>query len=312
MGATRFSSAEPVISISAQSATPSRPDLQHEIRMSASFVKHMKLWFLAGGGMLLVIEPSAGAADGVKGITAVASRASKEYIRAKLPDGSFQSEYYSFGNGGNWGGEIGDYTIEKMNFIDVARVIADPLATQRYLPSKDPNKTKLLIMLYWGTTAVPARPDMDPQYQEYYQLLDEYRLTGIESIFIAALHVLSIANRQRENQDFRNAAMLGYDVSGLIGTDYGRYIEHTALGGEQRDQVAEIEENRYFVVLMAYDFQLMWKQKKHKLLWETRFSVNERHNQFDKALPVMAQFASRYFGEDSNGLLRTRVPEGRV
>ncbi len=265
--------------------------------------------------MLLIVEPSAGAADDVRGISAVSSRVSQDYVRAKLPDGSFQSEYYSFGDGGNWGGEISDSTIDRLHFIDVARVIADPLATQKYRPSKDPNKTKLLIMLYWGTTAVPARPDMDPQYQEYYQLMSEASIaSGAEkdALITSALHVLSSANHQRENQDFRNAAMLGYDVSGLIGTEYGRYIEHTALGGEQRDQVAEIEENRYFVVLMAYDFQLMWKQKKHKLLWETRFSVNERRNQFDKALPVMAQFASRYFGEDSNGLLRTRVPEGRV
>ena len=66
------------------------------------------------------------------------------------------------------------------------------------------------------------------------------------------------------------------------------------------------------MVLMAYDFQLLWKQRRHKLLWETRFSINERSNQFDRALPAMAQYASRYFGQASNGLLRMRVPEGNV
>jgi hypothetical protein len=63
---------------------------------------------------------------------------------------------------------------------------------------------------------------------------------------------------------------------------------------------------------MAYDFQLLWKEKKHKLLWETRFSISERRNQFDKALPIMARYASQYFGQASNGLVRTRVPEGNV
>jgi len=38
------------------------------------------------------------------------------------------------------------------------------------------------------------------------------------------------------------------------------------------------------VVLMAYDFQLLWKEKKHKLLWETRFSIRQRHNDFDRQL----------------------------
>lgn len=106
--------------------------------------------------------------------------------------------------------------------------------------------------------------------------------------------------------------MIGYAASGLVGTDYGKYISHNAIGVEQRTEVAEIEENRYFVVLMAYDFQLLWKQKKRKLLWETRFSINERHNQFDKALPLMAQYAARFFGQPSDGLVKARLQEGRV
>ena len=76
--------------------------------------------------------------------------------------------------------------------------------------------------------------------------------------------------------------------------------------------MTEIEQNRYFVVLMAYDFQLLWKQKKHRLLWEARFSVNEQHNQFDKALPAMAQYAARYFGQPTNGLIRQRLLNDRV
>jgi len=106
--------------------------------------------------------------------------------------------------------------------------------------------------------------------------------------------------------------MLGYDSDALIGTDFGDNRRGTALEFHQDDLVKEIEDNRYFVVLMAYDFQLMWKHKEHKLLWETRFSIDERHNEFSKALPVMAMYASRYFGQDSKGLLRTQVPAGRV
>ena len=96
------------------------------------------------------------------------------------------------------------------------------------------------------------------------------------------------------------------------GTEKAKYVRGTAFGVERNDLYEELEENRYFVVLMAYDFQLLWKEKKHKLLWETRFSIGERHNAFDKALPVMVRYASQYFGQNSNGLLRTRVPEGTV
>jgi hypothetical protein len=107
--------------------------------------------------------------------------------------------------------------------------------------------------------------------------------------------------------------MLGYDSEDLIGTYYGSTIGNTGMLAAHREElINEIEENRYFVVLIAYDFQLFRKEKKLKALWETRFSINEPHNDFAKALPVMSQYASKYFGQESHGLLRTQVPEGKV
>jgi hypothetical protein len=63
---------------------------------------------------------------------------------------------------------------------------------------------------------------------------------------------------------------------------------------------------------MAYDFQSMWKQKKHTLLWETRFSVQQRGVEFDKQLAAMAKNASQYFGQDTRGLVHKELPVGRV
>jgi hypothetical protein len=86
----------------------------------------------------------------------------------------------------------------------------------------------------------------------------------------------------------------------------------TALEQNKKDLYVEIEDDRYFVVLMAYDFQLMWKEKKHRLIWETRFSLRQMHHDFDKDLPSMALYASRYFGQDSGGLIHKPVPQGNV
>jgi len=172
--------------------------------MKALNTDKIRVWLLAGIGIPLVFQTVALAAGDLEGTTAVASAVSNDYIRAKNSDGSFQPEYYGFGEGGNWGGDISDSTIDKLRFIDVARVIAEPLASQRYFPARNPNKTRLLVMVYWGTTVVPERPDMDPQYSEYNQLLEEYRLLMEEgqpneanAVLTSALHILSSANHQR-------------------------------------------------------------------------------------------------------------------
>ncbi len=293
----------------------------------------MKIRLLAGALALLAFKTMGRASDDIDGITAVASRVSNDYTRAKLPDGTFRPESYAFGEGGKWAGEISDVTIDKLHFIDVARVIAAPLASRNYVPSRDPNGTKLLVMVYWGTTAVPGPASDSTAYEQFKDAqailhaalihpppasaqknpaAANAMLNAAYSQMSAATIMLNVENRKNDRIDFSNALMLGYDSPGLIGTEKGNYVRGTAFGLDRDDLYSEIEENRYFVVLMTYDFQLLWKHKKRKLLWETRFSISERRNQFDKALPVMAQYASRYFGEDSHGLSRMRVPEGNV
>jgi hypothetical protein len=299
------------------------------MRAKARIILPLPVWLLAGFATLLDAQPqpTPAAGDGIVGVTAVCSRVSNDYVRTKLPDGTFQTEYYAFGEGGNWGGEMKDATIDKLRFPYVAHVIATPLASQGYLPATDSAKTRLVIMVYWGTTAVPEPSANSIAYEQFSDAqaaivnaptatnaassLQLASNSAAETEMNEAMAMIDLGNSLRDRLDYKNARMLGYDSEGLIGTDYGNNLKG-AFALNRNDLISEIEENRYFVVLMAYDFQLMWKQKKHKLLWETRFSINERHNQFGKALPVMAQYASRYFGQDSNGLLRARVPEGRV
>jgi hypothetical protein len=76
--------------------------------------------------------------------------------------------------------------------------------------------------------------------------------------------------------------------------------------------VEEVAESRYYVVLLAYDFQILSKTKQRKLIWETRFSIRERHNEFGKQLAGMALTASRYFGQESDGIRRKPLLNGRV
>jgi hypothetical protein len=268
---------------------------------------------------LAAAAPAARAVEAVTGTEAVASKVAKDYVRVRLADGTFRPETYAFGKGGRWGGEIKDDSIDKVDFLDVAHVLAPTLASRNYLPAREPGATDLLIMVYWGTTAVPPPYENDPLYNDYQRAIEQYNILmeqgdwkDANMLLSQGLQEVNVANHMRDQTDFKNAALIGYDASGLVGTDQGRYVSHGAFGIERNEEQREIEENRYFVVLMAYDFRLLWKEKKHKLLWETRFSINENHNRFDAALPALARYASAYYGQPTQGLVKSRIPEGNV
>jgi hypothetical protein len=276
-------------------------------------------------------------ATGSGDIAAVCSRASSDYVRVRRPDGSFEPEYYVFGEGGRHSGGMKDETIDPLRFLDIAHVIAVPLADKGYLPAKDPAHAKFLIMVYWGITDVPMSVSGSQAYSNFsgaqaamsastgqptsssVRGAPGMSTAGVSSPSDAVLSQMSAAtvqlnveNRLRDQIDFANAGLLGYDSEGVIGTDYGNAQRGLALGLRRDTLVSEIEDNRYFVVLMAYDFQEVWKEKKHKLVWETRFSMRSSGHDFARDLPKMARYAASYFGVNTKGLVRDAFPEGKV
>jgi hypothetical protein len=281
--------------------------------------------------------------EGDKAAVAISSKASVDYVRPQLPNGSFQAETFAFGNGGVWGGTAKDATIDRMDFMQVARTIAVPLASQGYVSSRDPKATKLLVMVYWGTTHTPehatdsgasqnleiasaaalaanhpqivrnnpndscAPLTMAQSSTASYAVLTPAQV-DLDNAMTAAMSAVAAEDHVRDLVDARNASMLGYDSA----WDEAAGYRGTPLEFRRKELVDELEGKRYFVILMAYDFQMMWKEKKPKLLWETRYSIREQGNDFEKQLAAMTQDAASYFGRNSGGLIRKALPEGHV
>lgn len=271
-------------------------------------------------------------------IAAVSSQVSGGYSRVKLANGSFVPETYTFGEGGRLAGSADDPTIDRLTFLDVATAIAGPLEKRGFVPvgDRNPEKTKLLIMVYWGTTtgterasdslvyqslqrsqgSKPPPPTQPPsggaasagpgasQQARQSAAVQNSRQANEDGAMAAVL----AENWQREQFDMKNAMLLGYDKALAETSDVGA----TPLSRRHDDLVSEIEEDRYFIVLMAYDYQALWTRRKHSLLWVTRFSVRARGSDFERLLPSMVGYASQYFGQDSHGLLRRELPEGHV
>jgi len=284
-------------------------------------------WALLGWGAAFASPPHASGGDE---IAAVSSRVSKDYVRSRTANGAFAPEAYVFAQGGAWKGARQDASIDKLSFLDVAHTIAVPLAEQNYLPARDPKATRLLIMVYWGTTRAPENANASAEYANLQTAEDQLSasqmdlgppppLRGAGSIrphkpaeeeqASNAQAAVEAEDRMREQDDYINVKMLGYDSwwEESAGDKRG-----TAFELERQDLLSEIEQDRYFVVLLAYDFQLLYKERKHKLLWETRFSMRQQNHEFDRDLAAMARYASQYFGQDSHGLLHKEIPLGRV
>jgi hypothetical protein len=117
-----------------------------------------------------------------------------------------------------------------------------------------------------------------------------------------AMTMENFSNLKRDQQDVENAKILGY----LPELNAAGGAKATSINLRREELVDELEEGRYYVVLMAYDFQLLRTHRQRKLLWETRFSIRERGHDFGKDVAAMAKNASKYFGRDSGGLKRDK------
>jgi hypothetical protein len=262
----------------------------------------LKALFLEGCGILLFLSTPAQATEGgdritaldaiseSETITAVSAKVFNNYSRTEQADGSFKPESYTFGNGGLVRIPLGtlhdasvpsmmrDDTVDDITFAQVVATIKGPLAGKNYLPSHDPEATNLLIMVFWGLTVGGS----------------------------------NYMGRDRDKVDQVNAFYLGYDSEAIFSELNALAPRANILREVHDDELSSIEPNRYWVVLRAFDFQSSWKQKKLKLLWETRFSLTQRRHDFGRNLQEMTLVAAQYFGQDSHGLVRKEAPLGHV
>lgn len=267
------------------------------------------------------------AADKNPPMTATNTIVNPEYQRTKLADGSFQKETYAFGQGEFSAGRFKDPSIEQLKFNDLARVLADALARKGYVASRNSADTQLLIVVHWGTT-IPfqdgaSRANMTQLASAMARTADTPILatptasgappaeapTGVrsaqESELTSMLMMQDQFDRMRDRANDRNARLLGYapELERFDGAIFG------PLRQVRADLVDEIEDDRYYVALIAMDFQQLWKKKEKRILWITRFSIRAHGNRFDEQIANMARTASAHFGESTNALIHARRAE---
>jgi hypothetical protein len=279
---------------------------------------------------LFLAAPSVRAANDSL-VTAVFSKVSNGYHRQKLADGSFQREYYALANGVYAPGVTRDRSIDAVRFPQVAKLVAQFLALQNYYLAPDSKSADLLLMITWGTS-VPFDDSVHrTQRDSFFSAANSLAAAnaaakgtvgtpdGIQSTaksvadaardeFEGQLLQLQVFEDMRRKANEHNAQLLGY-------VDEINYRDNptrfAGAGTAFDDLISDIEAERYYVIIAAYDFRAA-KEGKRTPLWVTRVSVQAQGNKFNETLVAMLARAARYFGRDSGHLIRQYQPNTRV
>jgi hypothetical protein len=285
---------------------------------------------LIAAGLLLAIPCSRASDDSL--ITAVFATKAKGYVREKLPDGSFKPETYVVGNGGSVSGGATDKSLAKVPFPSIVRLLAGHLAKSNYFPARDAQNADLLLVIYWGTTTPfndsAHRANTDSFYSAV-NLAHQTQLaaaavpsmtiegTQTPSAAVASaarddleqeLYQMNMFDDMRRSADQYNAVLLGYMKEINQRDNPSRY----AGGGDYFDDLmSDIEEERYYVIITAFDYKTALHEKKKKIVWSARVSVQAHGNHFEECVSTMVAKASRYCGQNSGRLVR-QYQEGVV
>ena len=265
-------------------------------------------------------------------VTAVFSRVSNGYHRQKQPDGSFPREHYALMNGNYIPGASRDRSIDAVQFPQIAGAVAQFLALQNYHLAPDSKSAQLLLEISWGTTVPLSDSVYRANADNFFSSANNLSMAnsaaqgtmgtidGIQSAassvrdaaqsaFEGDLIQMQMTEYWRRKANEHNARLLGY-------VDEVNYRDTPArfagAGTAYDDLFNDLESERFFVVISAYDFRTAKDEGKLKRLWVTRVSIDARGNKFNQSLVAMLAKASRYFGQDSGRLLRQYQPEGRV
>ncbi len=249
----------------------------------------------------------------------VSSTAAKDYVRPLVgKNGELRPESYVVSEGEFFGGSTRDSGLEKVPFREVVTTVGRSLARQNYFPAKDPKLAELLIAVYWGTTTI----EEDPNKQLNVEALNSAVASYNAAVAAAAAGgppadpaQLNGVLNERDNGAISansiaafNAKLLGY-ATALRKKESGPNVT-----AEERTFREDLAEERYFVVLLAYDYQALMKEHVRRLRWTTRMSVSASGVNFRTSLAAMNQMAANYFGKQVDDLQRAQVApkEGKV
>jgi hypothetical protein len=235
--------------------------------------------------------------------------------KASLPAGA--KETYVMAQGEYFAGDYRDPTISPASLGAIIDFLAPTLTKQGYYPAKDLTTADQLVIVHWGTTMgnvsdyVQTEANLNADQTQF-------RAHSPDAGLIMDSNALPVPGplampADSSDEHYQNAfateaaaatahAMTTSSAEGLLG--YGKQLtrERKKLVASDIQQILEanLHDDRYFVILQAYDFQKLRKGDGRKLLWSMHMSIRAPGLNFKLALPRMGQVAADLYGQSND------------
>lgn len=260
-------------------------------------------------------------------LVTVRAVADSGYVRRRA-DNSGKPETYVFVKGQHFRGMTFDTSLERMTFSRIAQTLAADLKEQRFEPAKEIGSADLVLVVHWGVTIKHEKAAQlfiteTDGVRQGFEAIETARqaelqdVSGVSSALglVAAAEAsfhstaMELASMHSGNSAHAasNAELLGFKAA-LANADEELFesdLTHTLR--------TMVEEERYFIIVMAYDGPSM-RQGKKRRLWTSRFSIRSAGVNFGIALDRMSSIGGKFFGtsQPSLSLQRTKDRTGTV
>ena len=258
-------------------------------------------------------------------LVTVRSVADRAYAARRAAANPPPTETYVFAKGQFSAGVTHDPGLEKLNFMSMARTLAVDLKKQHFEPAKDVGTADVIIVVHWGVTLPNdrgvslfandpeainnARRAVDAAFEQEATEMRDFAAGGPPPVStMLGLHESKETDLRRESQlsnmmyagneslEQSNAELLGF--SSALAKEEDRLLFESALGETLRKMS---DEERYFIILMAYDAKELRAGRKHRL-WVTRMSIRSAGVNFPMAIDRMSGAAALIHATRQTGI----------
>lgn len=240
------------------------------------------------------------------------AQASEEFTKARSLDPEKKIQTYQFMKGNTHVGMTSDASMKEIPFEGILHDLALNLRKQGFYMHKDKSQGDLLIIVHYGVT------DVEISYEEFMGYTSEEDMGLTEDILnagadggtidfatIDAMNQLNFNLNSSNTTGSANRHSEGYKAQ-LLGLE--RAYSDKISSSEEYELKSMLAEERYFIVLMAYDYPA-FKNGKAKLMWSTRYSIRTLGQSFGDAIQDLNFIAADYFGKNIQGLAKKRVTD---